>query len=495
MWDWGDKVKIKEKLKSLIPTKRKLIQLYFALLYNANLKGFVNGSIYKGDSKNMCVPGLNCYSCPGAVGACPLGSLQGAISSGKSTLFYVGGILVLFGILFGRLICGFACPFGLIQELFYKIKTPKIRKSRATRLLSYLKYPVLIIFVFVIPIAYAFRDVPLPAFCKYICPAGTLEGGVGLLSNKINEGYFTMLGPIFTWKFALLVSFLVGSVFVFRMFCRFFCPLGLLYGFFNRFSLFGIKLNRDKCVECGLCVTKCKMDIRRVGDVECINCGECIEVCPTKAISWKGKMFNLPPNEIDGEKEQKKTCTKTIVVKTVTAILMIAVLLGAFFYYWNEKTTLPPVGADVGDTCYSYNLELFDKNGLTGETIDPSKTGKVTVINFWGTWCTPCVNELPYFDRVAAEYGNSVCVVAVHTTMDFGRAPEYVGGRYANSNMLFATDYTVDYTEGYYTNLGGRDTYPYTVILKPDGTIAKIHLDPLTYEELKNSVEEVLKTK
>ena len=61
-----------EKIKKWLPSKRKLMQLYFALLFNANLKGFVSGSIYKGSTKKMCVPGINCYSCPGAVGACPL---------------------------------------------------------------------------------------------------------------------------------------------------------------------------------------------------------------------------------------------------------------------------------------------------------------------------------------------------------------------------------------------------------------------------------------
>ena len=111
----------KDNLKNFIPSKRKLFQLYAALLFNANAKGFVTGNIFKGNSKQMCIPGLNCYSCPGAVGACPLGSLQGSFSADRSTLFYVGGILLLFGIIFGRTICGWMCPFGLIQELIYKI--------------------------------------------------------------------------------------------------------------------------------------------------------------------------------------------------------------------------------------------------------------------------------------------------------------------------------------------------------------------------------------
>jgi hypothetical protein len=122
------------KLKALIPSKRKLIQLYAALLFNANIKGFVTGKIYKGGSKNICAPGINCYSCPGAVGACPLGSLQNALGSSQHRApFYVIGILLLYGLLLGRFICGFLCPFGLIQELVYKINTPKLKKNKVTR--------------------------------------------------------------------------------------------------------------------------------------------------------------------------------------------------------------------------------------------------------------------------------------------------------------------------------------------------------------------------
>ena len=104
--------------RSLRPTKRRLIQLYSALLYNAHVKGFIKGEIYTGSTKAMCVPGFNCYSCPAAVGACPLGSLQNALaSSGERAGFYVFGIIMLWGILLGRTICGWICPVGLIQEL------------------------------------------------------------------------------------------------------------------------------------------------------------------------------------------------------------------------------------------------------------------------------------------------------------------------------------------------------------------------------------------
>ena len=479
---------MKEKLKRLIPSKRKIMQLYFAVLFNANLKGFITGNIYQGNTKKMCAPGINCYSCPGAIGACPLGSLQGSFSADRSTLYYVGGILLLYCILFGRMICGWMCPFGLVQDLIYKIKTPKVHKSPITRILSWFKYVVLVFFVFIVPIMYAFRDTPLPAFCKYICPAGTLEGGIGLLSNAVNESYFSMLGPLFTWKFMLMVSILVGCIFIFRLFCRFICPLGALYGLFNKFSVFGIAVKKQECIDCGVCVSICKCDIKTAGDRECISCGMCVDACPTKAIYWKGFKVKSP------EKHKKlRTVTRAIV-----AVVMVIALVGAIGYYWNQESTPNlPIGDEtrgnqVGDLCYGYDLEIVTGEGVTGETIDPTTTGKITIINFWGTWCTPCVNELPYFDQIATNYADAVTVIAIHTNMVSETEPAYLAEHYPESNIIFARDYIVDGMEGYYTTLGGRGTYPYTVVLDENGTIVKIFWEALHYEDLQAVVEKEL---
>ena len=482
-------------IKRWLPSKRKLMQLYFALLFNANLKGFVTGNIYQGSTKQFCAPGINCYSCPGAVAACPLGSLQGSFSADHSTLYYVGGILLLYSILFGRMICGWLCPFGLVQEIFYKCKTPKLKKSPVTRILSYLKYVILVFFVFIIPVMYAFRDTPLPAFCKYICPAGTLEGGIGLLSNAVNASYFSMLGPLFTWKFLLLVSIMVGCVFVFRLFCRFLCPLGALYGLFNKLSFFGVQVDNAKCTNCGLCHAQCKMDIRHVGDQECISCGECVSVCPTQAIRWKGpKLF---PVEHTADPKQKKT---RLITRCVSGILMLAILLGAFGYYWAQEDVTNPNpgilsaerGNQEGNLCYAYSLPIVDATGDTGQTLDPTTTGKVTVINFWGTWCTPCVNELPYFQQIAREYGDQVCVVAIHSSISKETAPEYIGQYYADSPMYFSWDGGDGFTGEYYTALGGRGTYPYTLILDENGVIVKIFVSSVTYEDLNGVVAPLL---
>ena len=472
-----------KNLKQYLPSRRKLMQLYFALLYNANLKGFATGNIYQGAAKQLCVPGLNCYSCPGAVGACPLGALQGAFSADKSTLFYVGGILLLYGVLFGRMICGWMCPFGLLQELAYKLRTPKLKKGPVTRCLSFVKYGILILFVFLIPMAYALRDVPLPGFCKFICPAGTLEGGIALLSHRVNSGYFSMLGPLFTWKFLLLVSISVGCVFLFRLFCRFLCPLGALYGLFNRFSCFGVAVEESKCVHCGLCQTHCKVDIRHVGDAECISCGACINVCPTDAIGWKG-LRHLP----------RKGHAFT---RVVSLILLLGVLFGALWHFSRrESPANPPVsgqrGNQVGQLCHEYSLPVITEDGDTGTTLDPSQTGTVTVVNFWGTWCTPCIEELPFFDRIARQYAGRVTVIAVHSALSRETAPDYIAEYYPDSPMVFACDGGEGFTGEYYTALGGRGTYPYTLVLDEEGVIAEIFLSSLSYEDLNAAVERLM---
>ena len=544
-------------LKNHAPTKRRLIQLYAALLTNANIKGFISGTIYTGSSKVMCVPGLNCYSCPGAIGACPLGALQNALAnSGTRAPVYVLGILALFGIILGRTICGFLCPTGLLQDFAYKIRTPKLKKSKVTRLLSYLKYILLVVLVIAVPLAFVGQDRLIPAFCKFVCPAGTFGGAISLLFHPDNADLYGMLGPMFTWKFALFCAIAVACVFIYRAFCRFICPLGAIYGFFNKIALLGIKLDKEKCTDCGLCVAHCKMDIKRVGDHECINCGECIAVCPTKAIRWKGSKLFVRANEVEAPATDKAPLAQMVrpaavesvaaaspaapvaettvmnaavattdteraeaqpitiahgesaaaaakppfrigskgqrILKAVVYALAALVLAGALLYYNFfdvEAASAPAVGTEVGDLCPDFTVQVYDNatGELTEQTYSPETSrGKVTVINFWGTWCDPCKAELPYFDQVASE-DPDIVIVTVHSILDAPTAPEYISTNYPNSNMLFTQDsmQTVDGAEyDVFTLLGGRNSYPRTLILDSEGVITFAFTGSIHYEEL-----------
>lgn len=262
--------------------KRFSIQAAAALIQNANLKGFFTGRIYQGPAKNVCVPGLNCYSCPGAVGACPVGSLQSYLSGLKFRFpYYVVGLLLFFGALLGRAVCGFLCPFGFLQELIHKIPFPlKRNRFRGDRQLRYLKYGILLLFVIVLPLCFTLT----PFFCKYICPSGTVSG---ILLAAHDQMIRAQLGGIFLWKLTVLILILISALIIWRPFCKYLCPLGAIYGLFNRFALCRMELDKDKCVGCCACAKSCRMCVDPVqtpNSAECIRCGDCVKACPTNAL-------------------------------------------------------------------------------------------------------------------------------------------------------------------------------------------------------------------
>lgn len=273
---------------------RHLIQALGALAFNGNLSGFFQGQIYKGQLKKFCVPVLNCYSCPGALGACPIGSLQAIYGSSKKFSFYVLGLLLLFGILLGRFFCGFLCPFGFIQDLLYKLKIKKFEfKESIHNKLIYIKYFNLFILVIILPaLTYAVQGLGIPYFCQYICPAGIGEGAIPLL---IRLPYLRgAIGPLFFWKFILFIIFIVTSMKIYRVFCKYICPLGAFYGLCNKHSFYKLYVDDKKCIKCKKCQEICKMHIKTYKDPnspECIRCLDCKSVCPTSAIENKFK-FN-----------------------------------------------------------------------------------------------------------------------------------------------------------------------------------------------------------
>lgn len=128
---------------------RGFAQAFAVLLTNPHLPNLLKGQIYRGKGKTVCVPGLNCYSCPAATGACPIGAVQSVIGSSKFKFsYYVTGTLILLGVLLGRFVCGFLCPFGWFQELIHKIPLPKKKLStKKLRPLRYLKYLILLLTV------------------------------------------------------------------------------------------------------------------------------------------------------------------------------------------------------------------------------------------------------------------------------------------------------------------------------------------------------------
>lgn len=503
--------KIVTWVKNHLPTQRRLIQLYAALLYNAHVKGFISGNIYTGQSKMLCVPGFNCYSCPGAVGACPLGALQNALaSSGNRAPTYVLGILLLYGLTLGRTICGFLCPLGLMQDLLHKIPTPKLKKGRITRVLSWLKYVILAVFVIIVPLWYALQSYPVPAFCKYICPAGTFEGAVGLLGNPVNADKFSMLGILFTRKFVILLAIVAACVFIYRAFCRFLCPLGAIYGLFAKVAVIGVKVEPSKCTDCGRCVGHCKMDIRRVGDHECIHCGECIDVCPTKAISFKAGKITLHGPEITTAAPERKRKVRHVRIAAWCAALVI--LAGALWFFNRpepaeqpETPDVPvvteatdpsaepvpdapvttadpgiPVGKEVGMRAPDFTVPVYG----SGESFTLSDhLGKTVIVNFWATWCTPCCQELPHFDEVYQQYGDSVAVVAIHSDLVTDDVQAYL------DKFDYQMPFALDETGSVIKSFGGSTMLPQTIVIDANGVITYNAVGSVTLAKLESLLE------
>ena len=291
---------------------RGWIQAGATLLTNIHLPNFFRGGIYQGKGKSVCVPGLNCYSCPAASGACPIGSFQAVVGSSKFGFsYYITGFLILLGVLLGRFICGFLCPFGWLQELLHKIPSKKL-STKKLKPLTYLKYIILLLAVVLLP-ALAVNDVGMgdPFFCKYICPQGVLEGAIPL--SLVNEGIRAALGTLFVQKLFILLAVVALSILFYRPFCKWICPLGAFYALLNKISLLEIKMDEQKCVSCGKCAASCKMDVdvrKTPNHAECIRCGKCITACPAEALCFhygfgsSRKKKEQQTNEINMEEQR-----------------------------------------------------------------------------------------------------------------------------------------------------------------------------------------------
>ena len=477
------------------PTARRMIQLYSALLHNAHVKGFIDGEIYQGKAKYACVPGLNCYSCPAAAAACPLGALQNALAaSGHRAGWYALGILLLFGVTLGRTVCGWLCPMGLIQELLHRIPTPKFKKSPLTRALSWLKYVALAVFALAIPLWYGLKhDLPLPAFCKYICPAGTLEGAVGLLSGPGGEGLFPMLGLLFTRKFVILLAVGLACVFCHRAFCRFLCPLGAIYGLFNGVSLIGVRVDAARCNGCGACARRCGMDVRQVGDRECVSCGECVDACPQGAISLRCGRIVLWGPETDGASAETSRRRRRALLAWSLALAVLALALFCF-----NRPDAPagnaigpaggseslqsdaPVGCAPGQRLEDFSCELVGG----GEFHLADHRGSVVFINLWATYCAPCVQEMAHFDRLLAERPE-VEVLAVHSSLTTEDVAAYLADREWRAD--FAVD---DADDSVFRAVGGSTLLPQTIVLNRRGEVVYNETGSVTYEKLIALLEE-----
>ncbi len=274
-------------------TLRKWIQ-FFSIFAVNGFWGFpVTRNIYQGPLKVICSPGLNCYSCPASTTYCPLGSIQQLLLGIRFSLetgsmyigTYVFGSIGMIGAVLGRFVCGWFCPFGLFQEMLYKIPSAK---WAIPKLLNYGKYVFLALFVVILPLFMVDEfGFGAPWFCKYVCPAGTLEAGIPMLI--LQPELKSTIGWLYWNKIGILLLFVIWSVVSSRPFCRTTCPLGAFYSFFNKHRLIRLKHNEEKCTRCGACHKVCPMEINfneTPYSPECISCMRCMtQACTYGAIS------------------------------------------------------------------------------------------------------------------------------------------------------------------------------------------------------------------
>lgn len=269
----------------LLTARRRYVQAISLLVMN---------SFFLQALKAVPCLGLNCYACPGAIFACPIGTLQHFVAI-RQFPFYTLGVLALVGTMVGRLACGWLCPFGWFQELMHDLgQRSRLAGSRRAGLrrsgqwvsgrLHLLPYGFLAVLVGIVP--FFTRE---PWFSK-LCPVGTMEAAIPWV--LVDSGLRAQVGWLFAVKVAILLGFLFWMLRSKRPFCRFVCPLGAIWSPFNRVSALRLAIDQVGCSQCGACRAVCPVDINvheDPGSTRCIRCMECVRTCPEGAIRLVGE--------------------------------------------------------------------------------------------------------------------------------------------------------------------------------------------------------------
>lgn len=256
---------------SKLSRHRLAIQAAFAFLWLSPLRMF-----------GICSPVFHCYACPLAAFACPVGVLA-QFSALHAFPFIALGTLGLVGALFGGFVCGWACPFGLLQDLAAKVPTPKFTLPAWT---GCFRYVVLAGLVFAVP--WLFGETHPLFFCR-VCPAGALEVSVPSAVQARLAG-LPIIWPN-ALKLGVTLAVVASMFFIRRPWCGVLCPLGAIFGLFSRISMFTVRFYPERCRECGLCDKTCAYGVDssvRADDPRCIRCLECARCKACEVVpAWK----------------------------------------------------------------------------------------------------------------------------------------------------------------------------------------------------------------
>ena len=180
-------------------------------------------------------------------------------------------------VLVGRFFCGFFCSFGAVQDLLWfgshrlrALFPGKRNLKKADRIFRFAKYAVLFYFII------------------FVWSGVTAVKTAGLwqvFGQYVSFGHWPGLKPLLSVGGILLLVIFIGSLFVQRFFCRYFCPMGAIYSLISQASFLKIDKPRDGCGKCHLCTSKCPMGMDltkkdRIAGGECISCQKCVSWCP-----------------------------------------------------------------------------------------------------------------------------------------------------------------------------------------------------------------------
>lgn len=181
-------------------------------------------------------------------------------------------------ILWGRFFCGFLCSFGAMGDLLWALSRKIFKKplkvnsqvDRKLKLLKYLVFVLIVVFLWTLAIPVSSTMNPWTIFGMY----ASLNG-------------WSSPNNLLTFGALLLLLIMIGSMLIERFFCRYLCPLGVVFALTSKFRLFRIKKPREKCGNCKLCTWKCSMGIHLdqqdvITSGECIDCFACVDICPRK---------------------------------------------------------------------------------------------------------------------------------------------------------------------------------------------------------------------
>ena len=222
-------------------------------------------------------------------------------------------ILIVLILLFGKLYCSTVCPLGILQDFIAWLSKKIIKKKRYkyTKPLNVLRYVFLFAMIMFFVTGFGSLAAILEPYSIFGRIAVYLFKPVVLGINNLLAFIFELTGDYYfieeeifvlsTLFFVItLISFLIVGVLSFlmgRKFCNTICPVGTLLGLASRFSLFKIRINKEKCNTCGLCEHICKAECinskaQSIDLSRCVVCFNCIGKCNKDAIRY-GVMENV----------------------------------------------------------------------------------------------------------------------------------------------------------------------------------------------------------